>query len=85
MSLVLHSMKTVITLNLNEERLIFVKITEKDIEVANSPKTYCCSIKEWKHVSFLSFDERLKDIGLDLDIKDIQYIRNLIDYNLVRK
>lgn len=81
MSLKLHSMKNIITLNLDDERLIFLTITEKNIEIANGPKTYCCPVKNWKHVTFLSLGERLEDLKLDLGIKDIQYIKNLIDAN----
>lgn len=81
MSLKLHAMKNVITLNLDDERLIFLTITEKNIEIANGPKTYCCPVKNWKHVTFLSLSERLEDLKLDLGIKDIQYIKNLIDAN----
>lgn len=81
MSLKLHSMKNVITLNLDDERLIFLTITDKNIEIANGPKTYCCPVKNWKHVSFLTLGDRLEDIKLDLGIRDIQYIKNLIDAN----
>lgn len=81
MSLKLHAMKNVITLNLDDERLIFLTITDKNIEIANGPKTYCCPVKNWKHVTFLSLGERLEDLKLDLGIKDIQYIKNLIDAN----
>lgn len=81
MSLKLHSMKNVATLNLDDERLIFLTITEKNIEIANGPKTYCCPVKNWKHVTFLTLGERLEDLKLDLGIKDIQYIKNLIDAN----
>ena len=81
MSLKLHAMKNIITLNLDDERLIFLTITEKNIEIANGPKTYCCPVKNWKHVTFLSLGERLEDLKLDLGIKDIQYIKNLIDAN----
>lgn len=81
MSLKLHSTKNVITLNLDDERLIFLTITEKNIEIANGPKTYCCPVKNWKHVTFLTLGERLEDLKLDLGIKDIQYIKNLIDAN----
>lgn len=81
MSLKLHSTKNVITLNLDDERLIFLTITEKNIEIANGLKTYCCPVKNWKHVTFLTLGERLEDLKLDLGIKDIQYIKNLIDAN----
>ncbi len=81
MSLKLHAMKNIITLNLDDERLIFLTITDKNIEIANGPKTYCCPVKNWKHVTFLSLGERLEDLKLDLGIKDIQYIKNLIDAN----
>lgn len=81
MSLKLHSMKNVITLNLDDERLIFLTITDKNIEIANGLKTYCCPVKNWKHVSFLTLGDRLEDIKLDLGIRDIQYIKNLIDAN----
>ncbi|AIZ02707.1 hypothetical protein AVV66_gp070 [Escherichia phage vB_EcoM_VR26] len=81
MSLKLHAMKNIITLNLDDERLIFLTIADKNIEIANGPKTYCCPIKNWKHVTFLSLGERLEDLKLDLGIKDIQYIKNLIDAN----
>lgn len=81
MSLKLHSMKNIVTLNLDDERLIFITITDKNIEIANGPKTYCCPVKNWKHVSFLTLGDRLEDIKLDLGIRDIQYIKNLIDAN----
>lgn len=81
MSLKLHSMKNVATLNLDDERLIFITVTDKNIEIANGPKTYCCPVKNWKHVTFLTLGERLEDLKLDLGIKDIQYIKNLIDAN----
>ena len=81
MSLKIHAMKNVITLNLDDERLIFLTITEKNIEISNGPKTYCCPVKNWKHVTFLTLGDRLEDIKLDLGIRDIQYIKNLIDAN----
>lgn len=81
MSLKLHAMKNVITLNLDDERLIFLTITEKNIEIANGPKSYCCPVKNWKHVTFLTLGARLEDIKLDLGIRDIHYIKNLIDAN----
>ncbi|ADO19413.1 hypothetical protein SP18gp071 [Shigella phage SP18] len=84
MSLKLHSMKNVATLNLDDERLIFITVTDKNIEIANGPKTYCCSVKNWKHVTFLTLGDRLKDLKLDLDVKDIQYIKKLIGYKLLR-
>lgn len=84
MSLKIHAMKNVITLNLDDERLIFLTVTDKNIEIANGPKTYCCPVKNWKRVTFLTLAERLKDIKLDLDVKDIQYIKNLIGYKLLR-
>lgn len=82
MSLKIHATRNVITLNLDDERLIFISITEKNIEVANGPKTYCCPVKNWKQVTFLTLDERLKVIKLDLSIADVNYIKNLIDANL---
>lgn len=82
MSLKIHAMKNVITLNLDYVRLIFITITDKNIEIANGPKTYCCPVKNWKRVTFLTLDERLKAIKLDLSIADVNYIKNLIDANL---
>ncbi|QBP35684.1 hypothetical protein [Phage NC-G] len=81
MSLKIHAKRNVITLNLDDERLIFITITDKNIEIANGPKTYCCPVKNWKHVTFLTLGDRLEDIKLDLGIRDIQYIKNLIDAN----
>lgn len=81
MSLKLHAMKNVITLNLDDERLIFLTITDKDIEIANGPKTYNCSIANWKNLSFLTLCDRLKIIKLDLGLADVQYIKKLIDAN----
>ena len=34
--------------------------------------------------TFLTLCDRLKDLKLDLDVKDIQYIKNLIGYKLLR-
>lgn len=82
MSLKIHATRNVITLNLDYVRLIFITITDKNIEIANGPKTYCCPVKNWKRVTFLTLDERLKVIKLDLSIADVNYIKNLIDANL---
>ncbi|UPW39323.1 hypothetical protein ESCO47_00087 [Escherichia phage vB_EcoM_ESCO47] len=81
MSLKIHAKRNVITLNLDDERLIFITITDKNIEIANGPKAYCCPVKNWKHVTFLTLGDLLEDIKLDLGIRDIQYIKNIIDAN----
>lgn len=79
----LNSKKVVLTLKVNDERLVFVTISDLNVEIANGVRTYQANKTQWDYIPMLTLTQRLEAIGLkDLSVSDVQYIKRIVEINL---
>ncbi|WPK33760.1 hypothetical protein [Escherichia phage AV109] len=79
----LDSKKVVLSLNVNNERLIFITISDLNVEIANGVRTYQTSKTHWDYIPMLTFIQRLESIGLkDLSVSEVNFIKRIVSINL---
>lgn len=79
----LDSKKVVLTLKVDDERLVFVTISDLHVEIANGVRTYQTSKTQWDYIPMLTLTQRLESIGLkDLSVSEVNFIKRIISINL---
>lgn len=79
----LDSKKVVLTLNVNNERLVFITISDLHVEIANGVRTYQTSKTQWDYIPMLTLTRRLESIGLkDLSVSEVNFIKRIVSINL---
>lgn len=79
----LDSKKVVLTLKVNDERPVFVTISDLHIEIANGVRTYQTSKTQWDYIPMLTLTQRLESIGLkDLSVSEVNFIKRIVSINL---
>lgn len=79
----LDSKKVVLTLKVDDERLVFVTISDLHVEIANGVRTYQTSKTQWDYITMLTLTQRLESIGLkDLSVSEVNFIKRIVSINL---
>lgn len=79
----LDSKKVVLTLKVDDERLVFVTISDLHVEIANGVRTYQTSKTHWDYIPMLTLTQRLEAIGLkDLSVSEVNFIKRVVSINL---
>ncbi|WPK36123.1 hypothetical protein [Escherichia phage AV118] len=79
----LDSKKVVLTLKVNDERPVFVTISDLHVEIANGVRTYQTSKTQWDYITMLTLTQRLESIGLkDLSVSEVNFIKRIVSINL---
>lgn len=79
----LDSKKVVLTLKVNDERPLFVTISDLHVEIANGVRTYQTSKTQWDYIPMLTLTQRLESIGLkDLSVSEVNFIKRTVSINL---
>ena len=79
----LDSKKVVLTLKVNDERPVFVTISDLHVEIANGVRTYQTSKTQWDYIPMLTLTQRLESIGLkDLSVSEVNFIKRVVSINL---
>ncbi len=79
----LDSKKVVLSLNVNNERPVFITISDLNVEIANGVRTYQTSKTQWDYIPMLTFIQRLESIGLkDLSVSEVNFIKRVVSINL---
>ncbi|WPK35593.1 hypothetical protein [Escherichia phage AV116] len=79
----LDSKKVVLTLKVNDERPVFITISDLHVEIANGVRTYQTTKTQWDYIPMLTFIQRLESIGLkDLSVSEVNFIKRIVSINL---
>lgn len=79
----LDSKKVVLTLKVNDERPVFVTISDLHVEIANGIHTYQTPKTHWDYIPMLTLTQRLESIGLkDLSVSEVNFIKRIVSINL---
>lgn len=79
----LNSKKVVLTLKVNDERPVFVTISDLNVEIANGVRTYQANKTQWYYIPMLTLTQRLESIGLkDLSVSEVNFIKRVVSINL---
>lgn len=79
----LDSKKVVLTLKVNDERLVFITISDLHVEIANGVRTYQTTKTQWDYIPMLTLTQRLESIGLtDLSVSEVNFIKRVVSINL---
>lgn len=79
----LDSKKVVLTLKVNDERLVFITISDLHVEIANGVRTYQTTKTQWDYIPMLTLTQRLESIGLkDLSVSGVNFIKRVVSINL---
>lgn len=79
----LDSKKVVLTLKVDDERPVFVTISDLHVEIANGVRTYQTSKTQWDYIPMLTLTQRLESIGLkDLSVSEVNFIKRIVSINL---
>ncbi|WEW54069.1 hypothetical protein Phage55_041 [Escherichia phage 55] len=79
----LDSKKVVLTLKVNDERPVFITISDLHVEIANGVRTYQTTKTQWDYIPMLTLTQRLESIGLkDLSVSEVNFIKRVVSINL---
>lgn len=79
----LDSKKVVLTLKVNDERLVFITISDLHVEIANGVRTYQTTKTQWDYIPMMTLTQRLESIGLkDLSVSEVNFIKRVVSINL---
>lgn len=79
----LDSKKVVLTLKVNDERLVFITISDLHVEIANGVRTYQANKTQWDYIPMLTLTQRLESISLkDLSVSEVNFIKRVVSINL---
>lgn len=79
----LDSKKVVLSLNVNNERPIFITISDLNVEIANGVRTYQATKTHWDYIPMLTLTQSLESIGLkDLSVSEVNFIKRVVSINL---